>query len=99
MKLVLTIAAGGALGALGRYFLMVRMGQWLGHGFPYATLTVNLVVGVIGSFTTFSTFSLDVVTLMERGNLMGAGAYILASVFLSVAALLGGMMLFRQVLS
>ena len=45
-KLLLSIAAGGALGAVGRFVLMTHMGRWLGDGFPYGTLSVN----VIGAF-------------------------------------------------
>ncbi|MEO0393341.1 MAG: CrcB family protein [Pseudomonadota bacterium] len=37
------VAAGGALGALGRYGLGLAMGRWLGHGFPWGTLTVNIL--------------------------------------------------------
>ena len=126
MKLLLSIAAGGAFGAVGRYLLMSRFGHWFGFGFPFGTLAVNiigalalgslveimalvwspspemrafLVVGVLGSFTTFSTFSLDVVTLAERGQWLPAGSYVAASVVLSVTAFLGGMALFRQLLA
>ncbi|MEQ8510820.1 MAG: fluoride efflux transporter CrcB [Rhodospirillaceae bacterium] len=58
-----------------------------------------LMVGVLGGFTTFSAFSLDVVTLYERNQTLAAGGYILASVVLSIAALLAGMNLARAVLS
>ena len=47
MKLLLAIAAGGALGALGRHFMMVQVGHWFGTGFPLGTIVVN----VLGSFT------------------------------------------------
>ncbi len=46
MKLILAIAAGGALGAVGRHFVMVQVGHWFGTGFPYGTVVVN----VVGSF-------------------------------------------------
>ena len=46
MKIILVIAAGGALGAVGRYAVMVGAGQWAGFGFPYGTIVVNIV----GSF-------------------------------------------------
>ncbi len=58
-----------------------------------------LVVGMLGAFTTFSTFSLDVVTLYERGEWGLAIAYVLASVILSVAALFAGLALARAALS
>jgi len=57
-----------------------------------------LVVGICGGYTTFSTFSLDIVTLLNRGEVVAAGAYILASVFLALAALYVGLHLVRAVL-
>jgi CrcB protein len=58
-----------------------------------------LLVGVLGAFTTFSTFSLDAVTLLSRGSFMQAGVYILGSVGLSIAALILAMWCVRQVVS
>ena len=52
-------------------------------------------VGVLGGFTTFSAFSLDVVTLAERGQLFAAAGYLLASVAGSIAALVAGLALTR----
>lgn len=46
IKIIASIAAGGAAGALARYAMMSAVGHWLGTGFPYATLAVN----VLGSF-------------------------------------------------
>jgi CrcB protein len=126
MKMILSIAAGGAIGAVGRYLAMSVVGHWFGSAFPYATLAVNvlgsfvlgalvefmaliwspsaemralLVVGMLGAFTTFSTFSLDVVILFERGALVSAGTYVVVSVIVSVAAFAAGMYLFRHVLA
>ena len=50
-----------------------------------------LVVGVLGSFTTFSTFSLDVMVMFNRGVILPASLYVLASVGLALAAFMGGM--------
>lgn len=66
---------------------------------PAPEVRAFLVVGVLGAFTTFSTFSLDVVTLAERGEMASAGVYVAASVMVSVAAFFGGLSLFRWVLS
>lgn len=125
MKLVLAIAAGGAIGAVARHFVNVQAMALLGMGFPWATLTVNvvgsflmgvlvelsalvwspgpalramLVVGLLGAFTTFSTFSLDVAVLHGRGHLALAAGYIVASVVLSVGALFAAMALMRAIL-
>lgn len=57
-----------------------------------------LLVGLLGAFTTFSTFSLDVVVLAERGNWGGVVGYIAASVGLCVAGLLIGLRLTRLVI-
>ena len=56
-----------------------------------------LLIGVLGGFTTFSAFALDVVTLYQRGALMAAGFYLLMSVFASIAALLSGLYLVRNI--
>jgi CrcB protein len=56
-----------------------------------------LTTGVIGGFTTFSAFSLDTVLLYERGEVVLAALYVLASVGVSVAALVAGMSIMRTV--
>jgi len=66
---------------------------------PSEAVRAMLVVGVLGSFTTFSTFSLDVHTLAVRGSYLALGGYVTVSVLLSVAAFTAGLMLFRQVWS
>ena len=43
MRLILFAAAGGALGAGLRHFINTAFLAWLGPGFPWATLTVNVV--------------------------------------------------------
>ena len=58
-----------------------------------------LVVGVLGAFTTFSTFSLDVILQIERGNLAAAAVYIVSSVTLAVLGLFAGLRLMRLVLA
>ncbi|MGX1101781.1 MULTISPECIES: fluoride efflux transporter CrcB [Bradyrhizobium] len=58
-------------------------------------MRVFLTVGICGGFTTFSTFSLDAIVLMQRGELWAAGTYIAASVVLSILALFGGLLLVR----
>jgi len=43
MKTMLFVAAGGALGASARYLVGVASGRLLGFGFPWGTLTVNVL--------------------------------------------------------
>jgi CrcB protein len=50
-----------------------------------------VAVGIFGGFTTFSSFSLDAITLIERGDFLLATAYILGSVLLSLAGLYVGL--------
>lgn len=56
-----------------------------------------LVVGVLGAFTTFSTFSLDVAVLYERGRVEPVAIYILASFICSVGALFAGLYAMRSI--
>jgi CrcB protein len=58
-------------------------------------LRAFLTVGVLGGFTTFSSFSLDAVLLLQKGELASAFAYMAGSVVLSVAALFAGLWLVR----
>lgn len=120
---ILIIAAGGAVGAVLRYLMMIAIGT---HTLPWATLGVNvlgsfllaclievfahfapvsnelrllLVVGVLGAFTTFSTFSLDTISLLERGFFKQALFYVSASVILSLGAFILGLKLSRFIVS
>ena len=63
------------------------------------SMRVFLVVGICGGYTTFSTFSLDIVTLINHGDTLAAGAYIAASVVLGVAALYAGLQAMRLILT
>ena len=55
-----------------------------------------LTTGILGGYTTFSAFSLEVVLLYQRGDLALAGLYVLASVIFSIVGLFGGLLLVRQ---
>ena len=63
----------------------------------WARLAPFLMTGVLGGFTTFSAFSLDVFGLMERGRAGLAAVYVLGSVALSLAGLWAGVVLARAV--
>lgn len=77
------------------------MGVWIAYTaamMPSRAKDLHLLfaVGVLGGFTTFSTFSLDTFFLIQRGEFVQAGAYVFGSVLISLAALMGGMWLLRN---
>lgn len=51
-----------------------------------ATVATAVTVGFLGAFTTFSTFSFEVLTLLKAGRHAAAAAYLASSVFLGVVA-------------
>ncbi|MDP9808925.1 CrcB protein [Rhizobium tibeticum] len=57
-----------------------------------------LITGFLGGFTTFSAFSLDAISLFERGAAVSGAVYIVASVGLSMAAVTAGLALMRAIL-
>jgi len=88
---LLLVALGGAAGSVARFLVMLGAGRVAG-GWPWGTL----LTGVLGGFTTFSAFSLDALTLWERGDPMLATLYVGASVLMSLAALAAGLFLARS---
>lgn len=58
-----------------------------------------LGVGVLGGFTTFSAYSLEVALMIERRAYGQAAVYSLGSVVLSILALFAGLILMRRLLA
>jgi CrcB protein len=110
---LLYVAAGGALGAAGRYLITYWFYSHSETSYPLGTFTVNIVgcfllgliykltmeksllspelrlmltVGMIGAFTTFSTFSFEILNLIKENNFGTALLYIGASVFCGLLA-------------
>ncbi|MDL2400333.1 fluoride efflux transporter CrcB [Rhizobium mayense] len=75
------------MGLLTEYFVF-RSG--LSH-----ELRLFLTTGILGGFTTFSTFSLDAVALWERGQWATSLTYVALSLILSLAALIAGLTIIR----
>ena len=113
VSLYLTVAIGGACGASLRFYFSQLILNWLGKGFPFATLAVNICgslvmgtlyglidqgvievsiyrtligIGFIGAFTTFSTFSMDTLLLIQQGDLFKAMLNVILNVSLCVFA-------------
>jgi len=123
MMQLISIAIGGAVGALCRYGMSNGIYAMLGRGFPYGTLSVNLLgsiimgaayvmmlermdvspewragitIGLLGAFTTFSTFSIETLNLLDAGESLKAGLNILLSVSLCISGCWLGMIIGRQ---
>jgi len=66
---------------------------------PSPEVRAMVVVGMLGAFTTFSTFSMDLYFLLDRGAVLSAAAYAVGSVLVCLAAFSLGMSVFRLILS
>lgn len=75
-------------------FLIGFLAYWLA-GRDMSRLSPLLVAGVLGGYTTFSTFALDALLLWQRGMQGAALVYVAGSVTLALAAALAGMGLAR----
>ncbi|WP_338424329.1 fluoride efflux transporter CrcB [Sphingopyxis kveilinensis] len=123
MNSLFPVMIGGAIGAGARHLVGQAMLARLGPGFPWWTLSVNIVgslamglligllarsggagettrlfvgVGILGGFTTFSSFSLEFWALFERGQTAQAAFYVLASVIGALLACGAGMIAVRE---
>lgn len=86
-----------AVNVLGGFAMGTLAGTLSRFGNGGETWRLLLGVGVLGGFTTFSAFSLDVIVMMERGDWPMAFGYILISVLGALAALMAGLSLMRAV--
>lgn len=66
---------------------------------PSPEMRAMIVIGMLGAFTTFSAFSMDLYYLMDRGAVLGAATYAVGSVLICLLAFAAGMHVFRVVLS
>ena len=85
--LAINIAGSFAMGLVAEYFA-------LKSGLPQQW-RLFLTTGVLGGFTTFSAFSLEVALLYERGEVLAAGLYMLGSAVLAVVGLFAGLYVVR----
>lgn len=118
------VACGGAFGATLRYLITIGMLSLFGKGFPFATLTVNVLgslilgglfqvvqqetiaaspwwpligVGFLGALTTFSTFSMDSLLLLQQGELIKAMLNVVLNVVVCIlAAYIGTLLVLKS---
>ncbi|HVV92348.1 MAG TPA: fluoride efflux transporter CrcB [Hyphomicrobiales bacterium] len=78
-------------------FVMGLLAAWFALRFSGGgqALRLLLTTGILGGFTTFSSFSLDAVLLWERGATGVAALYVAVSVAVGIAALVAGLALGR----
>jgi CrcB protein len=126
MKTAISIALGGSLGALARYYLSKFISEHIPLILPLGTLAVNVAgslligffaglfnntvvptevktfvtIGFLGAFTTFSTFTLENIKLLQDGEIKFALLNIIVSNLGGLLAALGGLlaaqMLFKK---
>ncbi len=82
-------------------FIMGLLAGWFAYRGEQSTqsLRLFLTTGLLGGFTTFSTFSLDAVFLWERGQCWASGGYVLASLMFALAGLVGGLAVVRALVN
>lgn len=80
---------------LGSFLMGMLVALFAHFGDPRQSVKVFLATGILGGFTTFSTFSLDAVMLFERGSYAAASFYIIGSVGFALAGLCLGQILMR----
>ena len=86
--LIENVSGSLAMGLLGAYFAF--------KGDASQHWRLLLTTGILGGYTTFSAFSLDVALLYERGEMALAALYVLASVALAIGGLFAGFALVRH---
>ncbi|CAH0532249.1 Putative fluoride ion transporter CrcB [Vibrio stylophorae] len=118
------VASGGAIGACFRFLISEWCVLVFGRGFPYGTLTVNVLgslimgflmaaielglvaaapwrhlvgLGLLGALTTFSSFSMENVTLLNQGEFVKMGLHIVLNVTLCIFATWASYTLMRTI--
>ena len=112
MTKVLLLITGGAIGTVFRFGISTWVQRLMLHSFPFgilsviaetynfsASVRVFLFTGMFGGFTTFSSFTLDTISLMKTGEYKLALFNLLASNILGLSAVFLGLLLGKNVMS
>ena len=110
---VVYVFFGGGIGSAARYVMQGIVYRWLGTGFPYGTLLVNvlgsfligllmttfeerfllnpslrifLTIGILGGFTTLSSFSYETVMMLRDAEYWNASLNVVMNVFVCFGA-------------
>ena len=122
IRTLLLVGVGGFLGSVSRYLVGGWMHRALGTGFPYGTLTVNvlgclaigllgglaetrqmitpearlfLFIGLLGGFTTFSSFGYETLAFARDGEFVIAGLNVILQMGLGLGAVWLGILASR----
>ena len=92
MSIYIAIAIGGSLGAISRYWVSMTTYQWLGQGFPWGTLAVNLIGSlVMGFLSVLLIYRFQISEAVRIGLLAGfLGSFTTFSTFAMDTLHLGG---------
>ena len=85
MEKIIFIALGGGIGSALRYGITQLTLRYGAVSLPYGTILANtigsfciglfFVTGILGGFTTFSTYNMELLTLVRTGDILSAAAY------------------------
>jgi CrcB protein len=122
LRNIALVGIGGMVGSIARYLVSVLVTARLPIGFPYGTLTVNIVgcffiglimglaergtllspllrlvlaTGFCGGFTTFSSFSYEVIELLRAHRYEAAVLYVVVSIVIGLSATILGFVITR----
>ncbi len=124
MYKILLLVSGGAIGTVARYLISGVAQKYMGSGFPWGTLVVNVTgafiigliwglfetveirsgfrifvfIGILGGFTTFSSFALETMNLYKQGEIKMAILNILANNILAIVLVFVGFIVARAIL-
>lgn len=84
-----------AINLIGSFLMGILAGWMVFHGEIGQPTKLFLATGLLGGFTTFSSFTLELFSLWERGAILTANLYLLGSLAISIAAIAAGLAIMR----